>query len=224
MGVSRSRRAAVPVTVSVAALIAAIESDNPDRLFVARALDPILRDDLSAALDYEELPFVRGRTVIPGDIASTDLVVAGHPSHLGVFDMPMDVPWIAVTGRWSALFPLDEAQTQVSVEPVVERDTAETSLGEIRSLAQHLTHMRGVTVVFPPACPVIIVLLVVDPVAVTAGADLPGSTALEAYTELPGGLRIELPPAAPRSTLEGYAAALEQAIAAVEVESSHRWK
>ena len=210
--------------MSATALIEAIASHDPDRLLVARALDPNLRDDLSAVLDYEELPFVRGHTVVPVDTGPRDLVVAGHPNHLGVFDRAAPVPWIAVTGRWSALSPVDEAQDQVVMEPAVERETAERSLDEIRTLAKHLTHMRGVTVAFPPACPVLIVLLVVDPVAVAAAVDLPGLTPLAAYTELPGGLRIEPPTPAPDSTLEGYAAALEQAVAAVGVESSHRWK
>lgn len=210
--------------MSATALIESISSHDPDRLLVARALDPTLRDDLSAVLDFEELPFVRGHTVVPDDTGPRDLVVAGHPNHLGVFDRAAPVPWIAVTGRWSALSPIDEAQAQVSMEPAVDRETAERSLAEIRGVAKHLTHMGGVTVVFPPVCPVLIVLLGVDPVAVAAAVDLPGLAPLAAYTELPGGLRIEAPTIASGSSLEGYAAALEQAVAEAGVESSHRWK
>ena len=210
--------------MSAAPLIAAIESRDPDRLLVARALDPTLRDELSATLDYDELPFVRGRTVIPNDTGAGDLVVAGHPNHLGVFDHAGPVPSIAVTGRWSALSPVEEAHAEVALESAVDRKTAVHLLDEIRSLAGRLTHLRGVTVVFPPACPILVVLLVVDPAAVAAAVDLPGLTPLAAYTELPGGLRIELPPSASDAISEGYAAALEQAVAAAEVDSSHRWK
>ena len=126
--------------MSAAKLIAAIESRAPDRLLVARALDPTLRDELSATLDYDELPFVRGRTVIPDDTGAGDLVVAGHPNHLGVFDQAGPVPWIAVTGRWSALSPVEEAHAEVALEPAVHWASAGHLLAVIRSRAARLRH------------------------------------------------------------------------------------
>ena len=209
--------------MSAAALIEAVASRGQDRLFVARALDPRLRKDLASALDYEELPFVRGRTIIPDDVGREDLVVAGHPNHLGIFDLPTAAPWIAVTGRWSSLVPPEGALTEVALEAMVEGEAAEASLVAVRDLAKRVTHRRGVAVAFPPESPVLVVLLAVDPAAVAAAMSLPGCAPLTAYDELPGGFRIEPPSAASHETLERYAAALERAIAATEVEESNRW-
>ena len=150
-------------------------------MFVARALDPQLRAQLARRLDFQELPFVRGRTVVPE--SGNDLVIAGHPNHLGVFDLP-DRPWIAVTGRWSALREAAGAVAAIETEPVADLETGEAGLEAAGALAKHLGQLRGVTVPFPPQCPVLIVLLPIDPA--TIGLSPAG------YPELPGGARIEV--------------------------------
>lgn len=160
----------------------------------------------------EELPFVRGRTIIPEDLGSGDLVIAGHPNFLGIFDLPRAVPWIAVTGRWSSLMAAEGAIGELPLEPAVSREEAEVLLGSVRDLAKSVGQLRGVSIAFPPESPVLVALVAVDPTAI----DLPGCTPLDTFEELPGGLRIEAPQ-------PGYAAALEQAISAIEVEATNRW-
>ena len=151
-------------------------------MLVARALHPDLRARLAERIDFEELPFVRGRTVVPTD--RNDLVIAGHPNHLGVFDLPTR-PWIAVTGRWSNLRPAVGAVATIETEPPVDRASAEARLTATRQLAKQLGQLSGVTIAFSPQSPVLIALFPVDPVSI-------GLSPLRAHPELPGGARIEL--------------------------------
>lgn len=147
-------------------LVDAINNVEPSQILVARALDPALRAGLAESIEFVELPFVRGRTVIPAGVGEGDVVVAGNPNFLGVYDSP-DVPtWIAVPGRETP---------QVDPAPTVE-------------LARNLAQLPGVTVPFPPESAVVIALFPIDPATL-------GLTPLSAYPELPGGARIEIDPA-----------------------------
>jgi len=189
----------------VSGLVEAIRATGSGRTYVARALEPSVRRSLEA-LDAVELPFVRGRTVVPDGLGEGDLVVAGHPNHLGVFDLPA-VRWVAVTGRWSTLCEATGAVAAVAIEPPVERPTADELLDAARALAGRANQLPGVTVAFPVASPVVVVLLDVDPAPVAAR--VAGSSTLDGLPELPGALRIEVQ----TSDAEGYASAMEHAIA-----------
>lgn len=209
--------------MSAAALIEAIQSKDPRRLFVARALHPDLRRKLSAAMQFTELPFVRGRTIVTDDVEREDLVVAGHPNYLGVFDSPSAVPWIALTGRWSMLKPVVGAVATVPLAAHAEPDLAGRVMADMLDLAKRVTHQKGVAVPFAPQSGVLVVLLAVDPAAVSSAIDMPGCTDLAGFEELPGGFRIEPPAAMLDAPLDGYAEAMKGAIDTIDVEQSNRW-
>ncbi len=199
--------------MTVEALVAAITQLEPSRVLVARALDPELRKSLARLVDFVELPFVRGRTVIPAGLSPTDVVVAGHPNHLGVFDLPKAPRWIAVTGRWSALADQSGAAKTVAMADGVGRDIAEPLLASAADLARLLAQLRGVRIPFPPQCPVVVALLPVDP------RSMDGEP-LTAYAELPGGLRIELGPGV--DPVE-YAAVMTRTLDELGEEIQNRW-
>ena len=199
--------------MTIEALVTAITQLEPSQVLVARAVDPELRRRLARSVDFVELPFVRGRTVVPAGLSPNDVVVAGHPNHLGVFDLPKAPQWIAITGRWSALADYAGAVTTVSMANAEGRDTAEVLLAAAVDLGKLLGQLRGVRIPFPPQCPVLIALLPVDPRSM-GGEPLPG------YPELPGGLRIELDPGVDPVQ---YAAVLSQALDEVGEEKQNRW-
>lgn len=199
--------------MTIEALVTAITQLEPSQVLVARAVDPELRRRLARSVDFVELPFVRGRTVVPAGLSPNDVVVAGHPNHLGVFDLPKAPQWIAITGRWSALADHAGAVTTVSMANAEGRDTAEVLLAAAVDLGKLLGQLRGVRIPFPPQCPVLIALLPVDPRSM-GGEPLPG------YPELPGGLRIELDPGVDPVQ---YAAVLSQALDEVGEEKQNRW-
>lgn len=190
---------------SVSELVEAIWASGSKRVFVARALEPSMRRSVVEACDAVELPFVRGRVVVPPDLADDDLVVAGHPNHLGIFDLP-GVRWLAVIGRWSALREAPDAVSTVTTQPPLDAGTAATALAAAEHLAKLLGQLGGVTVAFPVESPVLVLLLAGSSDRVAA--QLQGATTLDGYPELPGGLRIEVQV----NDVEGYAAALERAI------------
>jgi hypothetical protein len=187
-------------------LVDVVDAVGAERLFVARALESSIRRSLEEAFDATELPFVRGRTVVPADLGERDVVVAGHPNHLGVFDLPGE-RWLAVTGVWSALRDPAGAVGTVAMHPPADRDAADETLGAARVLAKRAGQLPGVTVAFPVESPVFVVLLDIDPAPVAAS--VAGWSALGELDELPGGLRIEVQ----TLDVERYASAMERAIA-----------
>jgi hypothetical protein len=199
--------------VSASDLVEAVTDLKPERVLVGRALDPALRADLAESIDYEELPFVRGRTVVPADLTPGDVVIAGHPNFLGIFDLPEAPQWIAVTGRWSGLASRSGAAKTVSMGDKVGRDVADPLLASAVDLAKQLAQLRGVRIPFLPECPVLIALLPVDPRSM-------GGEPLTDYAELPGGLRIELGSGVDPVQ---YAAALSQALDDLGEERQNRW-
>ncbi len=203
---------------AVSAVIDAVDDLHPKRILVARALDLTLRHSLVEAASVEELPFVYGRTVVPADVGPEDLVIAGHPNLLGVFDLPAAPRWLAVTGPWSSLSPATGAVATVELAGAHDLKTAERTLSATKDLAKQLDQMRGVTVAFSPQSPVLVVLLSVDPVDVAARMALRGCMPLTGFPELPGGLRIAPEPVDVGGDLSGYAAALETAVRSVAEE------
>lgn len=199
--------------MSTSELIEAIAELEPDRVLVGRTLDPALRADLATSIEYEELPFVRGRTVVPADLTAGDLVIVGHPNFLGIFDLPKAPQWIAVTGRWSGLASQTGAARTVAMADKVGRGIAEPLLASAVDLAKLLAQLRGVHIPFLPECPVLVALLPVDPRSMRGEP-------LTAYAELPGGLRIEL-----GSEVDPvqYAAVLSQALDEPGEEIQNRW-
>lgn len=202
----------------VGAVIDAVDDLRPQRTLVARALDLALRRSLLQSGSVEELPFVYGRTVVPSDVGPEDVVVAGHPNLLGVFDLPVAPRWLAVAGRWSSLCPATGAVATIELAGAYDLQTAERTLSATKDLAKQLDQMRGVTVAFSPQSPVLTVLLSVDPGEVAARMTLPGCLPLDGFPELPGGLRIAPKPTGVGANLSGYAAALETAIRSVAEE------
>ena len=196
----------------VGAVIDAVDHLHPQRILVARALDLTLRRSLVESGSDEELPFVYGRTVVPADVGPKDLVIAGHPNLLGVFDLPAAPRWLAVAGPWSSLCPATGAVATVELAGTYDLHTAERTLSATEDLAKQLDQMRGVTVAFSPESPVLTVLLSVDPEEVAARMARPGCEPLTGFPELPGGLRIAPEPVGVGGDLSGYAAALATAI------------
>jgi hypothetical protein len=201
--------------VSTSDLVATVTELEPERVLVGRALDPVLRADLAVSIDYEELPFVRGRTVIPADLTTGDLVIAGHPNFLGIFDLPAAPNWLGVTGRWSALVSTTGMIKGVPVATPVGLAEAEAALAAVLGLVKQLDQLRGVTVAFAPMSPVAVVLLTADPVRIASQMAMSGCTPLTGYDELPGGLRIEPGTAERGAGLEEYAATLAEAMRSV---------
>jgi hypothetical protein len=186
-------------------VVAAIREVGADRVYLARALDPALRRGVTSALAVYELPFIRGRTVTPAHLDDTDLLVAGHPNHLGVFDLPA-TRWLAILGPGSSLREPVGAVATIDTRPDVDRKTDREALEEATVVAKRAAQIPGVAVAFPVESPVLVLLLAVDPrsVAVTA----PGASSLDEFPELPGGLRIEVG----AGDAEGYASILNRAV------------
>jgi len=194
------------------AVIDVVDHLHPRRILVARALDPTLRRSLVESGTVEELPFVYGKTVVPADVGPEDVVIAGHPNLLGVFDLPAAPRWVAVAGPWSSLRRATGAVATVELAGAHDLQTAQRTLSATKDLAKQLDQMRGVTVAFFPQSPVLTVLLSVDPVDVAARMALGGCMPLTGFPELPGGLRIAPEPVDVGGDLGGYAEALETAI------------
>lgn len=186
-------------------LVDAIRMSGSERVFVARGLEPSIRRSVVEGCGAFELPFVRGRVVVPADVVDGDLVVAGHPNYLGVFDLPA-VRWLSVSGRWSALREAPGAVSTVAMQSPVDVATAATALAEAERLAKLLGQLGGVAVAFPVESPVLVVLVPESPGRVAA--QIPGVSTLADYPELPGGLRIEVG----ADAADRYAVALERAI------------
>jgi hypothetical protein len=197
--------------VNTSDLVEAVNALEPERVLVGRALDPALRADLAVSMDYEELPFVRGRTVVPPDLTASEAVIAGHPNFFGIFDLPAAPNWIGVTGPWSALVPTAKMTSEVMLAKPLDPAEAEASLTAVRDLAKRVAQVGGISVAFPPQSPVLVVLLSVDAGHIASEMALPGCTPLTGYEELPGGLRIE-PDAADRARCDEYAATLAKAM------------
>lgn len=151
--------------------------------------------------------------MVPAHLTPGDLVIAGHPNFLGIFDLPEAPEWIAVTGRWSGLKDQTGAAMTVSMAEEVGCDIAEPLLASTVDLAKRLAQLRGVRIPFLPECPVLIALLPVDPRSM-------GGEPLTGYAELPGGLRIELGSGVDPVQ---YAAVLSQALDDVGEERQNRW-
>ncbi len=196
----------------VGAVIDVVDHLHPQRILVARALDPTLRRSLVESGTVEELPFVYGKTVVPADVGPEDVVIAGHPNLLGVFDLPAAPRWLAVAGPWSSLRRATGAVATVELAGAHDLQTAQRTLSATKDLAKQLDQMRGVTVAFSPQSPVLTVLLSVDPVEVAARMTLSGCMPLTGFPELPGGLRISPEPVGMAGDLTGYATALETTI------------
>jgi len=174
----------------------------------SRALAPGLRDSLSALPGSRELPFVRGRVVIPKDFSQT--VVVGFPNYLGVFEDQPGANAVYVTGRWTRLRVLPENVPSVSLEPSAEPHLAAEALESGRLLTKRLRQLAGVQIAIRPQSPILTVL--VPRVGEIVG-EPPGMALLEEfYPELPGGIRIELPQDARGAELSRYAAAVEETI------------
>jgi len=174
----------------------------------SRALAPDLRVGLRSLPGSMEMPFVRGRIVVPDDFERS--VVVGSPNYLGVFEDQMYARAVYLTSRWSRLQSLPDDALTVAVEPSAVRHLATEALGRARLLAKRLRQLRGVQVVFKPQSPILIVLAprVCRIVDQPPGLSLLGGS----YPELPGGFRIELPPDALPDELNRYAASLAQTI------------
>ncbi len=198
--------------MSASDLVATVTELEPERVLVGRALDPVLRADLAVSIDYEELPFVRGRTVVPADLTTGDLVIAGHPNFLGIFDLPIAPNWVGVTGPWSALVSTTGMIREVPLATPVGLAEAEAALTAMLGLVKQLDQLRGVTVAFAPMSPVAVVLLTADPVRIASQMAMTGCAPLTGYDELPGGLRIEPGTAERGGRFEEYAATLAEAM------------
>ncbi len=173
----------------------------------SRALPTDLRRTLLALPGAQELPFVRGRTVVPTHYGRP--VVVGHPNFFGLFEDPSPEHLVCVTGRWSDLRPLPRYATVVAREASVPRNMAEDALGGMRNVAKRLRQIPGVHLAFKPQSPILVLLVP----RTEAMEGLPGIEVVSsAYRELPGGIRIELLENASGADLNRYAATLEQTI------------
>lgn len=174
----------------------------------SRALAPGLRDSLSALPESHELPFVRGRVVIPEDFSDT--VVVGFPNYLGVFEVQAGANAVYITSRWTRLRVLPENSRSVAFEASAEPDRAAETLESGRLLIKRLRQLAGVQIAIQPQSPILTVL--VSSVSEIVG-EPPGMALLGGlYPELPGGIRIELPQDARGTELSRYAATVEETI------------
>lgn len=173
----------------------------------SRALPPGLRRSLRALPGAEELPFVRGRTVLPAHYERP--VVVGHPNFFGLFERPASEHLVCVTGRWSNLRPLPPDAAVAETDASVPLDVATDALAAARMLAKRMRQLPGVHLAFKLQSPILILLVPrVESVRGTPGVEVVSG----AYPELPGGLRIELAEDALGTDLSRYAATLEQTI------------
>lgn len=172
----------------------------------SRALAPEIRWELDHLPASQELPTVRGRTVVPA--AYGHPVVVGHPNYLGQFESKTPDRSICLTGAWSALEPVPARAAEVAVTSSHPRHLAARALERARHLAKRVRQIQGVGLAFKPRSP-ILVLLLPRPVATQA---LPATMDVLAgvYPELPGGLRIELTADMSTSDISRYAGILEQ--------------
>ena len=174
----------------------------------SRALAPGLRSNLRILADSQELPFVRGRTVIPGGFDGP--VIVGYPNYLGVFEDRVPTNALHLTSRWSGLRGLPAGALCVETEPSVNDGLATEALRNARLLSKRLRQLPGVEIAFKPQSPIVIVLA---PRVRLGPHDEPGMTPIGSdYPELPGGIRIELAQDAGSDELSRYAASLEQTI------------
>ncbi|MGB9359551.1 MAG: hypothetical protein WCC01_13450 [Acidimicrobiia bacterium] len=174
----------------------------------SRALAPGLQDSLRALPGSQQLPFVRGRVVVPEDFVST--VVVGFPNYFGVFEDQQVANAVYVTGRWTRLRILPENARSVGLDPSAEPHLAAELLESGRLLAKRLRQLAGVQIAIRPQSPIL--TLLVPRVNEIAG-EIPGVKLLgRRYPELPGGIRIELPPDARGAELSRYAASVEETI------------
>ncbi len=174
----------------------------------SRALDPAIRVDLKNRPNAEELPFVRGQTVVVE--GETRPVVLGHPNYLGMFEPQNDAETILVVGRWNLLRPAAPSATLVVVDEAVDRVSAERLLDGARALLKRLRQIRGVQPAWKPQSPVLTMLLPRDVGPIT-GVDAIVTSVLD-YPELPGGVRIEVTGDVSTADITRYAATLERAI------------
>ena len=174
----------------------------------SRALAPDIREELRDLPSAQELPAVRGRTVIPD--AYRYPVVVGHPNYLGVFELKCAAQLICLTGAWSVLQPVPEGATTVVVDPSHPFPLATSALENARALAKHVRQIPGVHLALKPRSPILVLLA---PRSVSGNA-LPETvdTLNGVYPELPGGLRVELTPDTTAIDITRYAAILEQII------------
>lgn len=174
----------------------------------SRALAPGLRDSLSALPGSRELPFVRGRVVIPDDFSHT--VVVGFPNYLGMFEDQPGANAVYITGRWTRLRALPANSRSVALEASAEPHLAAETLESARLLTKRLRQLAGVQIAIQPQSPILTVL--VPRVSETLG-EPPGMALLGGlYPEFPGGIRIELPQDARSAELSRYAATVEEII------------
>lgn len=176
----------------------------------SRALEPEIRRELRRLPAAQELPAIRGRTVIPADYRHP--VVAGHPNYLGAFERvgESSTRLICLTGAWSALQPVPEGAATVVAHPSHARQVATSALEDARRLGKLAKQIPGVHLAFKPKSPILILLL---PRAVVSSALPETMIALDGeYPELPGGLRIELTPDVTTMGITRYAAIIEQVV------------
>ena len=176
----------------------------------SRALAPEIRRGLRESPAAEELPAVRGRTVIPTDYRHP--IVVGHPNYLGAFEREPEraMRLVCLTGVWSELQPVLEGAATVVLAPSHPRPLATTALDRARDLAKHARQIPGVHLAIRPRSP-ILVLLVPRPIA---GNVLPETARVldGAYPEFPGGMRVELTPDMTTVDITRYAEILEQVV------------
>lgn len=189
-------------------IAAAVEGITQGPFGFSRALSPDLRRELHEIQQTQELPFVRGRTVIPDSYPHP--VVVGHPNYLGAFEREPSAPLVYLTGRWAALRSVPGDATTLEVAPSHSQIIAANALQNMRRLAKHARQLSGVHVPFKLQCPILVLLLPRTP----SPDHLPdGAEVLEGlYPELPGGLRIELAPDMTTEDVTRYAANLERII------------
>lgn len=174
----------------------------------SRALAPQVRRSLSARLGAEELPFVRGETVIAENEARP--VVLGHPNYLGVFESSHHGPTVLLAGRWSALRPTAPYASVIVTEAIVDRTAAERALEGSRALRKRLRQIRGVSSVWKPQSPQLVMLLPNVPEPFPELDAIRSATL--GYPELPGAVRIEVTDDVSAGDITRYAASLERAI------------
>jgi len=174
----------------------------------SRALAPSLRDSLRALPGAQELPFVRGRIVVPENFGRT--VVVGFPNYFGVFEDQPGANAVYITGRWTRLRVLPENSRSVGLESSAEPHLAAEALESGRLLMKRLRQLAGVQIAIRPQSPILTLLVprVNEIVGEDPGMELLGGR----YPELPGGIRIELPPDARSAELSRYAASIEETI------------